>query len=129
MSKKSRYSDISEIYMAFAQGKTIQSRFLDGSSDWINIDSLDYIDLRTYEYRVRPSSDFVALGREDLDERILKLQTLWIKEINGSKRCLIVKYNTINVTIYYENSPKTITYEELRKNWQWLNGCQIEKKG
>lgn len=126
---KKEIAKMADLLTAASKGRTIQSRFLDGSSDWVTEVDLSYIDFNQKEYRVKPLKCTVCLDIEDMDYRVINGKTMWVREKAGSKRAQIIRFTSINVSVIEGSNVIPFTYEALKNNWAFMDGSPCEKEG
>ena len=66
--------------------------------------SFSGINTDKYDYRIKPTEKLVPLGIDDMDIRCVGCMPMWIREVKGSRRFQIVRYNTIGVYVVGDRS-------------------------
>lgn len=112
------------IMAAYANGQKIEVNLY---GKWIEEDNPKW-DWKHEYYRVAKEPHKVPLCLSDLDERIEKNKTMWVRKDNESRR-LIIRYNDNGVTFGSMNqNPLTLTYKEfMESRCVFLNGDQAFK--
>lgn len=109
-----------EVMEAFEKGSKIE--IFNPTNGWTVVDN-PFWDWEHCKYRVEHTRKKIPLIAANLDERIEKNKTMWVRKDNGTRR-LIIRYNDIGVTFgSLCQNPLTLTYKEfMESGCVFLNG-------
>lgn len=108
------------ILVAFAEGKTIQSRYIKGDKSlWYDDEDPSFDD--DFEYRIKPESEYRPFANaEECWKEMLKHQPFgWVKDRNGSKFIIENVDSRGFVEVYDEG---TCTFKDVFENRTFVDG-------
>lgn len=108
------------ILVAFAEGKTIQSRCIKGDKSlWYDDEDPSFDD--DFEYRIKPESEYRPFANaEECWKEMLKHQPFgWVKDRNGSKFIIENVDSRGFVEVYDEG---TCTFKDVFENRTFVDG-------
>ena len=114
------------ILVAFAEGKTIQSRYIKGDKSlWYDDEDPSFDD--DFEYRIKPESEYRPFANaEECWKEMLKHQPFgWVKDRNGSKFIIENVDSRGFVEVYDEG---TCTFKDVFENRTFVDGLPFGAK-
>ncbi len=110
--------DLLPIIQAFAEGKTIQSKYINGSNTWWEDNNLSFGD--GVEYRIKPEPKYRPFkDAEECWQEMLKHQPFgWIKASHG--QFLIIKFR--NNEIAFGTGENWLRFKYVFDNYTFADG-------
>lgn len=117
------------IIQAFAEGKTIQSKYINGSNTWWDDNNLSFGD--GVEYRIKPESKYRPFkDAEECWQEMQKHQPFgWVTNKKDNRKICILKldnYSVAHINAY--DIAVCTNYKCLYDNWIFIDGTPFGTK-
>ena len=126
--EQEKAKELAELLNAFAEGKQLEY-YIECESVWCDYSKpqlpwiLDHIKMDG-QIRIKPETKRIALNQQDLINRELSNQTMWIRLIEGGTYQRIIAFGKEHLTV----NGGTLYYGVLVDNYEFLDGTPCYKE-